>query len=441
VRTLVKLMVTRLINSTAPRYKEYQKIQDILSGKVTIKDISKKQKRSHSDPNPPETPSKRRRSLHDSPQTEALLSPPQDEEQDPNTPAVKRTFIGPTPQKDGIVLGIFDLLPTNTPSKTRTVLGDLTTNIAVTPSKSLDTIRESPHGHEYEERARGSRTPASSGKRFMLDSFLTPQKRQKIEDNAITPSSSFKQLLTPAFLKRDNFVMTMIDEAPPTPQASQLPWKRRAFGRSLSGMIQDIRREQEKDADEELDLLREMEDEADGITREPKPAPKIVVEHSQVATGLDRDGFVPSDVDQSASEDEKPQQQAADGKPRKPWKKKGLKRQTRRVKMRPVVKKAQPLAEANESVADSQLAEDVLSDVEAGSDSEDDEDDEFSGTRAKPKTKPKEKEKEKTTDKEAPKKNTRKVKAGAHANYRALKIKNKNSKGKGGGGGRFGRRR
>ena len=385
------------------------------------------------------------------------------------TPAMKRTFFGPTPQKNGTVLGIFDSPPAiaaATPSRkdTRTVLGDLDANAAVTPSGRVEKIQESPDA-QYEERARGSRTPASTGKRFMLDAFMTPshnRHRMGQDENQgllATPSSALK---TPAFLRRDNFALNLgmgaITEEeggePTSPQMMrQPPWQRRSFGRSLSGMIRDMRREQEAKEDEELDLLREMEDEAEGISVPTRIAPlKIVVQDSQVG-GLDRDGFVPSDVEDEEAEEGGVEQELGvglDGKPRKPWKKKGLKRQTRRVNMRPVAKKVQTQQQREgslddeeddgEAVTETQARGDVPSDL----DGEGSEDEYHDGATAVKTTSTSRGKKTSTAngkssgvEKKAPAK--RKVKPEAHANYRALKIKNKNSKGKGGG--RFGRRR
>jgi hypothetical protein len=207
--------------------------------------------------------------------------------------------------------------------------------------------------------------------------------------------------------------------------------------------------EQEAREDEELDLLNELEDEANGIER-PKPAPKIIVQDSQAGfegTGLDRDGFVPSDVEVEV-EVVQPVRIGKDGKPMKPWKKKGLKRQHRRVNMRPVAKKAgahpDTVEEAGsgdeeDAVQETQHVADEHSDHEDGS--EDECSDAPAKSKSKAKTKSKAttknaKDKAETTEKKAPAK--RKVKAEAHANYRALKIKNKGSKG--GGGGRFGGR-
>jgi len=137
----------------------------------------------------------------------------------------------------------------------------------------------------------------------------------------------------------------------------------------------------EDDYEDDLDAMREMEEMS-------KPdVPKIIVEDSQAGVTLDIDGFVPSDLE----EDSEPADNQESGMlPKKPWKKKGLKRQTKRVIMRPT-----PIQQPTKET-----------------DGEQD---------------------------DAPKEVNRKSKpnALAHANFRRLKIKNKNSKANG----RFGHRR
>lgn len=233
------------------------------------------------------------------------------------TPVIKRTIFGPTPQKDGQVLGIFDLLPMETPSRSRTF------NVARTPSKR---VGENDDGL-VEERLRGSRTPLSTGKRFLLDSFVTPRKRK--ENEASTPTSSMKEFATPSFLKRDIFALNTVTEEPQSPEMAR-PWKRRSFGRSLSGIVKEMRGKEKQKEDEEWEIMREMEEinYREVLGKKPAPPPKAFIEDSQVQ--LDVDGFVPSDFESDVDS------KAAEVKPRKAYKKKGLKRQTRRVNMRPV---------------------------------------------------------------------------------------------------------
>lgn len=227
-------------------------------------------------------------------------------------------------------MGIFDLLPGETPSRLRTVLGNANVNVARTPSKRLG-----DHGDGLvEERLRGSRTPLSTGKRFLLDSFVTPRKRK--DNDATTPSSSMKEFATPSFLKRDLFALSTVNEEPQSPEMAR-PWKRRTFGRSLSNMLKDIREKEKEKEDEEWELMRDMEErdyrEVVGKGKKPAPPPKALVEDSQVQ--LDVDGFVPSDCESDVDA------KAAEIKPRKMYKKKGLKRQTRRVNMRPTMTRPQ----------------------------------------------------------------------------------------------------
>ena len=92
-------------------------------------------------------------------------------------------------------------------------------------------------------------------------------------------------------------------------------------------MIQAMRKDEDDRLDEEADIMRELEMEEDGIPAPRKArVPEILVEDSQMAMPLGPDRGFESEDD---SEDESGL--GRDGKPRKVWKKKGLKRQTRRT--------------------------------------------------------------------------------------------------------------
>jgi hypothetical protein len=230
------------------------------------------------------------------------------------------TMIGPTPQRDGIVLGLFDMLAAETPSKRRKVLGDVGLNVPQTPSRRF---QDAASETSLESRARGERTPLSTGKRFLLNQFVTPKKRKL--DAEGTPSSTTRGLATPAFLRRDNVLSAIDEEDEATPRLA--PWKRRGLGRSLSSMIQAMRKDEDDRLDEEADIMRELEMEEDGIPAPRKArVPQILVEDSQMAMPLGPDrGF------ESEADSEEESGLGRDGKPRKVWKKKGLKRQTRRT--------------------------------------------------------------------------------------------------------------
>lgn len=443
----------------AQQYKEYNKLRVRLSSKPDPQTPSKriaKHKPSQNVqgtpkalPKPPTfTPVKRKRDDENAPEN----TDPMTEFLSPQGP----TVIGPTPQRDGIVLGLFDLLPAETPSKRRAIFGDSQLKVPQTPSrKPGDAASET----SLESRARGDRTPLSAGKRFLLNQFVTPKKR-RLDDEG-TPSTS-RMLATPAFLRRDN-VLSAIDEAgETTPRPA--PWKRRGLGRSLSSMIQAMKKDEDDRLDEEADIMREMEMEEQGISVPKKiRVPQMLVEDSQMAMPLGPDRGLESEEDS----DEEPAL-GPDGKPRSVWKKKGLKRQTRRVNSKDLVRlelilfanspsvrpnivkpKPQPaLDDPNNSeveetgVPDTQVhavgvTKDRVSDDDDGSEYASD----ASHTPMKRRIQQKklEEAKDKPSKEGVVKKAARKIKATANANYRRLNIKGKVS----GTGpkGKFGRRR
>jgi hypothetical protein len=457
----------------AAKYKRFNKLRDLKSGKT----VSQKSKKRNSEGDVTLTPSKRSKSVEATPKKRRDSMPDMQEVTvEHETPVIKRTMMGPTPQKDGKVLGIFDLLPSETPSKLRAVFGNVE-NLLRTPSKSNGLFKDDA---SVEERARGSRTPTSSGKRFLLDSFVTPRKR-KIEEEG-TPSSSTKRLATPLFLRRDTFALSTVQEDPHSPEMV-LPWKRRSFGRSLSGMISDLRKQEDEEGDDEWEAIHAMEEDM----APPKPTtsgvPKIFVQDSQRNVELDAEGFVPSDVEEADTE--VLPQLDRNGQPRKPYKKKGLKRQTRRViskfdvwrrcSTRILIATVRPVTlQAPEAVAPAEHSEDdedeqvepipetqVVTETTTSVEVVDDDANLYSDDpdlsdgygfddmldAIKPtesiskdkKDKEKEKKKQKSKDgvESTKKSTTKKVKPQAHANFVKLKIKNQNTKAKGKG--RFGR--
>jgi hypothetical protein len=228
-------------------------------------------------------------------------------------------FIGPTPQRDGIVLGLFDSITEGTPSKRRIIFGEIEPNIFQTPTKDRDAASEASSA----SRIRGERTPLSVTKRNLFNQFVTPKKRKVGEDG--TPTSTLKGLATPAFLRRDNVLDKIEETEEATPRPA--PWKKRGMVRSLSAMIQNMRKEEDDRLDEEADIMRELEMEEEGMRAPPKPrVSQVQVMDSQAEMPLG-----PDRGSESEEEDEEEEQLGPDGKPRRVWKKKGLKRQTRRT--------------------------------------------------------------------------------------------------------------
>ncbi|KAK1638915.1 DNA replication regulator SLD2 [Colletotrichum phormii] len=433
----------------AQKYKQYNKVRDILSGKVPppSKEVPRPKKQ---DEIPPlartpskkhkhtETPSKRRTNPEDVGLT--------------TTPSISRTLfspvaprsIGPTPQRDGRVLGLFDLMverELGTPSrKNMNINTSADARVMTTPRKRATPMDE-------EDDAKFGRTPMSTGKRQMLDSFMTPLKNKAVPAaDAKTPTTVSKlQFSTPSFLKRHT-------QPPPSKSedfaAPPLRLPRKPLVRGLSAIVASLRKVEEDNLDneDELEALREAEGEVMQPKVHPKPKADILAADSRV--NLPLGGF-----DEEALYDSPDEEQVGrDGMPLRIFKKKGQKRTTRRSNMKPVhVKRpSAPAEEENQQEGDEE--EEVVPKTQNSGDPEDDYDElagsgsdsEFdeSAPKAKSTKKKEEKKTEKKTEKEGTvKKAVRKVNAMAHTNFRRLKLKNNGAKGGTGYNSKFRRRR
>lgn len=367
---------------------------------------------------------------------------------------MKRLFVDPTPQKNGRVLGLFDLLspvkeqvssleraPQELPSKPRTALLSLDSasisNININ-SCSVTTPRKRASLEDKQEThlplpvfaaspSKHSRTPQSAAKRYLLDTFVTPSKRRKLSEDAETPSNKTQgQALseeTPAFLRRDSqrFSFAELDDVPeedeeegdedgfdtttlsakltnipaaqnmsPTKSRLQRSFStssriskfnltgraplKRSSSKSLSSMIAAMRQTEDDRLDEEMELMRDMENGDDGYAIPARTQPSWKRSSGRVDDNEEQE--IPADVliedsqfpDISAAElgpdgshvvdtDSEPE---VGGHPRKAWKKKGLKRQTKRVLMRPTVRRPvlsatiQEMGEVDELIEESQ---------------------------------------------------------------------------------------
>ncbi|KAK2003019.1 DNA replication regulator SLD2 [Colletotrichum falcatum] len=429
----------------AQKYKQYNKVRDVLSGKIPPfpKQESRPKKRKE-DPVPTTTPSKKQKhaetpSKRRSNPGDAGLA---------TTPSISRTLfspaaprsIGPTPQRDGRVLGLFDLMverELGTPSRKN---WDLNTTA---DSRSTTTPRKRATPTDDEDNARFGRTPMSASKRQMLDSFMTPLKNKDSQlFDAKTPTTVSKlQFSTPSFLKRQTQPPPSKDEdfvAPPL----RLP--RKPIVRGLSAIVASLRKVEEEhlDNDDDLDALREAEGEV--VVRPkapPKPKGDLLAADSQVHLPLG--GFDDEGLYDSPDEEQK----GRDGMPLRVYKKKGQKRTTRRVNMKPVhIKRPSGLAEdGQEEDADEETVpetqangaaddmQDELAGVGSGSD------DEFDGSASRAKTT--KKAAKKTEKVGTVKKAVRKVNEMAHTNFRRLKLRNNGAKGGPGYNSKFRRRR
>ncbi|KJK62732.1 DNA replication and checkpoint protein [Aspergillus parasiticus SU-1] len=381
-----------------------------------------------------------------------------------------KTAIGPTPQRDGKALGLFDLLSesggsTATPTAAR--LASVRGAAAQTPSKrkTLDTIAEEEE--EEEDSPRGDRTPASASKSYMLSAlFATPttwryatmmdnrnnaiRREPSPQPSANDAGQGAPESETPAFLRRSNSARYAASN-PNGEGLSPINVRKRPqfVGKVLSALVQGLRDMEEEHLDNELDVLREIEAEQAGMNTEATDS-------------------------QTVEQDTGPT-----------FKKKGQKRTTRRVRMKPVISKPKresqlPASEDeggtdNVDQSDDELAAvpetqqpgtsrdetngvpdaaslHSISEPELDSDSDYEEQSKpparsksFSerirdaiGVVEPPPAEKREKPQPQVKERQT-KPRERKVNPEAHANYRSLKLRNKNSKGRGAG--RFGRRR
>lgn len=348
------LPVTIVNLSPASKYKEFNRVRDTLSGKIShlpppaAKRTPRKRRYQESQN---ETPPKR---LHvdKTPLKNTMLPWDVDPYHSPSimrnlfaTPS-KKTAIGPTPQKDGQVLGLFDLDPDSAVDSPITASG--TRKLAATQA----TPRKNGLTPGSTRAIMHSNTPSS--RRTLL--FSTPLKNKAANgQGSATPSSVSKlHFNTPSFLRRDGQRVRMPpldenDEGPPdSPEMIRGP--RKPMIKSLSSMLAGLRKMEEDAADDDLEALNEMEAE---IANPPKPAPKS----NPKAQTISSDGpvkepstefIIPEDTvlvqesqtqellggfDDEAMFDSEPEGSTA--APTKTYKKRGQKRTTRRVNLKP----------------------------------------------------------------------------------------------------------
>ncbi|KAF6219343.1 hypothetical protein HO133_005168 [Letharia lupina] len=437
----------------AHKYKQYDRLRRSSSKQATPHNTTPSRKRPTTNPHPvpsARSPYKRPKHAHYThPLTSRSSDPPSPTHVSPRT---HRTSIGPTPQKDGQVLGLFDQLSTSsnlqTPSK-RKALRSVGGNMLATPSK-----RPQPKDRKHTDRMHQN-SPISGTKSELLNDLFTPSTRRTTDCSTPASRGGLSKLRsddTPAFLRRDS-QRADVEKENVLRDETGVSWSPvairrlpKAAGRGLSALVRGLRQMEDEGLDEELDMLREMESEI--TPRNHLDQPKVFVNDSQRPDmPLGPDGGLESDEDgvEYANEGK-----GRNGKPLKVWKKKGQKRTTRRVLMKPNTAKWKPepawkVGQANrdeeDGIAETQTvsADRSIDWKERGCDSDEYEDIEGSqgATRAE---NGKRDAFDKLGKKEGlAKKVKKKISATAHANFRALKIKNKQSKGKKGG--KFGRKR
>lgn len=315
-----------------------------------------------------------------------------------------------------------------TPSRKQNEVAGTPSRNQATPSKPSSTL-------DVEVTPRLGRTPMSDSKRQYLNTFMSPLKNRDSNIGTQTPSKLHFE--TPKFLRRHT--LPTVDENGDFDKPAPLRLPRKPLGRGLSEIVASLRKDEEDKADEDLDALREVEAEELG-----RPIPKatlkenVEVKDSQLPQ-LPLGGF----DDEAAYDSDPEEQKGADGQPLRIFKKKGQKRTTRRVNIKPTWHKrpATSTEEKDDSenedgvVPKTQLQDDAYAegenDVSSASEAED-----------KKKTSAKKRKKDANDKKEGPvKKAARKVNELAHANFQKLKLRQNGAKGGPGYNSRFRRRR
>lgn len=254
---------------------------------------------------------------------------------------VAPTSIGPTPHRDGKVLGLFAFLDENphvTPSKKITAANGAA---AETPSRG---------GGDQEDMDgfRLGRTPSSVSKRRYLDGMVTPLKPTDGNAQVMrTPVSVSKlQFGTPSFLRRRP--LAAVEETPEYQSPEKLRrTSRMPFARGLSAIVANLRKVEESTFDDEEEAMREMEggfDPSETTSRPARPAshaappmpvvPMPVVPDSQTVPESRPAKFL-GGFDDEGAYDCTEAEQLDRGQPMRIFRKKAPKRTHRKVNMRP----------------------------------------------------------------------------------------------------------
>ena len=294
------------------------------------------------------TPSKRSKSAH--PLHPSSIDPYDAPNAILPSPTAPRTSIGPTPQKNGTVLGLFDSISPvphdKTPPEPCHSLLAMKDNVQVTPSKR-QVLQYEEHlvalsGKNYH----GS--PLGVTKQAYPNTYLTPSADRILKIHDLPDSSRAipnpRSDDTPSFLRRENQRVLFGKENTGTEQDdSWSPVARRRTSntyasKGLSALLKGIRDMEEDKLDEELDLLKELEGDNNPLGK-TKQSTKVLIQASQWPE-------MPLGPDCSFSS--KDDEILLDGgemrttEAMKVWKKKGQKRTTRKVVMKPNTYKWKP---------------------------------------------------------------------------------------------------
>jgi DNA replication regulator SLD2 len=209
--------------------------------------------------------------------------------------------VGPTPQKTGRVLGIFDSF----------------IDLESTPPRSTQRGQIEQGTPSKTKKDRVSASPSPRIKEDETSPFLTPRKRKLGEMNTAPRSGGGRGnvFATPSALRE--WRPPTVDGELDSPQVRRPPPMPK---RGLSSMLKELREMEDHALDDEEEAMREMEAEAAGQSPVRKPKKTASIFDQPELPPLPPGAFV-----------EETPVHGHDEEGEKTWKKKGLKRQHKRV--------------------------------------------------------------------------------------------------------------
>ena len=348
------------------------------------------------------------------------------------------------------MLGLFDLLvekELGTPSKQDKSKPSVDLSEAAPGESAFATPRKKTVALCPDSTEKLGRTPMASSKRQMPNAYATPMKNRRASFEGKTPqpdSVSKLQFDTPAFLKRHS--LPALDENAIFDDAAPLRLPRKPLVRGLSEIVASLRQVEEDALDDDLEALREAEgyDEPSNHYRAPSPTlslggsapagevqtiPETQHQETQYRPAL-LGGFDDEAMYDSPVEDEVDR----NGNRLPVFKKKGQKRTTRKVNIKPV-RLNRPEKGVHSDNEDEVVPETQSFKRRIGPN------DELPDSASEGEYNESKQAKKKVKTGASVKKAVRKVNELAHANFHRLKLRNHGAKGGPGYNSKFRRRR
>ncbi|KAI1007525.1 hypothetical protein K3495_g700 [Podosphaera aphanis] len=426
----------------AAKYKEYNKIRELHADKITSDSQPAPQhhtpRRRKLDDVTSHGSNKRQQYLLHTPSQENLSSWNDDDDVQESRSVVRNLFssskrsLAPTPQKDGHVLGLFDLL---SDSKITSPLGEHRSTTTTRPVLSTSaTMRIQPEAKPQSE------VLSPSKKQRTSDSFATPVKKLvRDADEAKTPRTATKlHLSTPSFLRRiqppqEADMEKYLELSPRVKRIKQKP-----LMKGLSSILADLRDIQDERLDEDLEALREMEAGESGLIKPlAQPSFKPITLEKDILKPDSQAGLLIGGLDDETALGSPT---GMHEHPVKLFKKQGQKRTTRKSNLKPSRAKLAPVQEEATSEDNSEEHNALTSDKpkiggdEFGKEARNfDSDSQSEYTASEGETRyrrPKQENKSLPAQTAGNSKSSvRKVSAKAHQNFKRLKLRNSGASG------------